>query len=54
MAERDEILRLKWLESEKQGEDIGFEKALLTWVHCHRDDWRESRRREADRKHPFV
>ncbi len=46
LAERDEILRLKWLESEKMGEDIGFEKALMTWIRCHRDDWREARRKE--------
>ena len=32
LAEREEILRLKWLESERLGYDIGFEKALLDWV----------------------
>ena len=30
--QRDEILRYKWLESEKAGADIGFEKALLGWL----------------------
>jgi hypothetical protein len=30
--QRDEILRYKWLESEKAGMDIGFEKALLGWL----------------------
>ncbi len=44
LAERDEILRHKWLESERAGEDIGFEKALLDWIRKHRDDWRSSRR----------
>lgn len=29
---RDEILRYKWIESEKVGMDIGFEKALLGWL----------------------
>ena len=29
---RDEILRYKWIESEKAGMDIGFEKALLGWI----------------------
>ena len=28
-AEREEILRHKWIESEKAGRDIGFEQALL-------------------------
>jgi len=31
-AERGEILRHKWFESEKAGDDIGFEEALLDWV----------------------
>lgn len=44
LAERDEILRHKWLESERLGKDIGFEKALLGWIRKHRDDWRVSRR----------
>lgn len=45
LAEREEILRHKWLESEKQGKDIGFERALLDWIRKHRDQWRQSRRR---------
>jgi hypothetical protein len=40
MEERDEILKHKWLESEKAGQDIGFEKALLDWVFNHREKWR--------------
>ena len=33
----------KWCESEKAGYDIGFEKALLSWVCHHRDKWRNKR-----------
>ena len=44
LAERDEILKHKWLESERLGEDIGFERALLNWVRNHRDAWRAKRR----------
>jgi hypothetical protein len=44
LAEREEILRHKWLESEKAGYDIGFEKALLDWILNHRDSWRNHRR----------
>ena len=40
MEERNEILKHKWLESEKAGQDIGFEKALLDWVFNHREKWR--------------
>jgi len=41
LAERDEILRHKWLESEKEGHDIGFERALVDWVLNHRSRWRK-------------
>ena len=44
LAEREEILKHKWLESEKAGQDIGFERALLDWIRKHRDSWRISRR----------
>ena len=43
LAEREEILRHKWLESEKAGYDIGFERALLDWIVKHRSNWRKSR-----------
>ena len=43
LAERDEILRHKWLESEKAGYDIGFERALLEWMVRHRAAWRQHR-----------
>jgi hypothetical protein len=46
LVERDEILRHKWIESEKAGFDIGFEKALLDWVVRHRSSWLERRRRD--------
>ena len=44
LAEREEILRHKWIESEKAGYDVGFEKALLGWIRNHRDKWRDKRR----------
>lgn len=47
LLERDEILRHKWIESEKAGHDIGFEKALLDWVVRYRPFWRERRRQES-------
>ena len=47
LAEREEILKHKWIESEKLGSDIGFEKALLDWIVKHRSNWRERRIREA-------
>lgn len=44
LAEREEILRLKWTESEKAKRDIGFEAALLIWVRRHRKEWRAMRK----------
>ena len=43
LAERDEIMKYKWIESEKAGFDIGFERALLDWIRNHRDTWKENR-----------
>ncbi len=43
LAEREEILRHKWIESEKAGHDIGFEKALLDWIVRYRSSWRTQR-----------
>lgn len=42
-AERDEILKHKWIESEKGGRDIGFEAALIDWIAKYRSGWRRSR-----------
>ena len=52
LAEREEILRHKWLESEKAGHDIGFEKALLDWIVRFRSSWRA--KRQEDRPKPAV
>jgi len=50
LAEREEILVHKWLESEKAGHDIGFERALLDWIVKYRSAWREKRRQETSGK----
>lgn len=44
LSEREEILKHKWIESEKAGHDIGFERALLDWVRNHRSDWYEAQK----------
>ena len=46
LAEREEILKHKWIESEKAGADIGFEKELLDWIVKHRSNWRQKRLKE--------
>ena len=42
-AEREEILKHKWIESEKAGYDVGFDQALVDWIVNHRPSWRKSR-----------
>ena len=39
----EEENKYKWIESEKLGRDIGFERALLDWMLKHRTPWRQSR-----------
>lgn len=46
LAEREEILKHKWLKSEEAGRDIGFEAALVDWMLHHRTEWRAVRRGE--------
>ena len=43
LKEREEILKHKWIESEKAGHDVGFEWALLDWNFHHRINWRNNK-----------
>ena len=38
-AQRQEILKHKWYESEKAGYDIGFDRAYTDWSIKHRSEW---------------
>jgi len=44
LAEQEEILKHRGIESEKSGRDVGFESALVNWVVHHRAQWQRSRR----------
>jgi hypothetical protein len=52
LAVREEILKHKWIESEKEGRDIGFERALTDWIIKYRSTWRKSR--QAVTLHGYV
>ncbi len=41
LAEREEILKHKWIRSEEAGRDVGFEAALVDWARNHRADWKK-------------
>jgi len=36
---RSEVDRHKWLESEKQHNDIGYERAFIDWLIFYREEW---------------
>jgi hypothetical protein len=40
-AQREEIMKHKWYESERAGHDIGFDRALTDWTIRHRSEWRK-------------
>ena len=48
LAEREEILRHKWVLSEREGHDAGFEAALMDWAHHHRAQWRRQRAKRGE------
>ena len=37
-AEKEEIDRHKWIESEKAGYDIGFDRAMFEWIRYYKKD----------------
>jgi len=43
LKEREEILKHKWIESQKANRDVGFEWALLDWNFHHRTAWKNER-----------
>ena len=44
-AELEEIQKYKWVVSEQERRDIGFERALTEWSQKYRAAWRRERRR---------
>ena len=47
LEEREEVLKHKWLESEKKGYDIGYSTALIDWIIKYRSGWRNYRKNKA-------
>jgi len=39
LAIKEEILKHKWIESEKVGRDIGFDLAMMDWVCRYKTQW---------------
>ena len=53
-AELEQIMRHKWLISEKENRDIGFEQALNDWAENHRSEWRKCRNKSTRSKKPAA
>jgi len=45
-AQREEVLKHKWYESERVGHDIGYDLAVTDWIIRHRSEWRKRWRAE--------
>ena len=38
-VQQEEVAKYKWIESEKAGQDIGWERAYAEWLEKHFPDW---------------
>jgi hypothetical protein len=43
---REEILKHKWIESQKVGYDIGIYKATMDWLEKHYTQWKKHREKQ--------
>ena len=48
---REEIDKHKWLESEKAGYDIGFEKAAEDWISRYADEWEQTNSKRENKRY---
>lgn len=44
----NELLKHKWIESEKVGKDVGFEYTLVHWMQNHKKDWNDAHKKVKD------
>jgi hypothetical protein len=42
-SQQEEIKKYKWIESEKAGRDIGWERAEQEWLKNHFPNWKRAR-----------
>jgi hypothetical protein len=45
LAQREEIMKHKWYESERAGRDVGFAYALIDWTIKFKNKWLQSRKK---------
>ena len=44
LAQKEEVMKHKWYESEKAGYDIGFVKAIIDWTIKYKTKWLNRRK----------
>lgn len=44
LAQKEEIMKHKWYESERAGYDIGFLQALIDWTVKYKTEWMRKRK----------
>ena len=44
---QDEVAKYKWIESQKAGQDIGWERATAEWLEKHFPEWERQQRSRA-------
>ncbi len=47
LAQREEIMKHKWYESERAGKDVGFAYALIDWTMKFKNKWLQLRKNKA-------
>ena len=45
--QQEEVAKYKWIESQKAGEDIGWERAAAEWLEKHFPAWERNQRNRA-------
>jgi hypothetical protein len=46
LAQKEEIMKHKWYESEKAGRDVGFAYALIDWTMRFKNKWIRERKKK--------
>ena len=46
LAQREEIIKHRWYESERAGRDVGFAYALMDWTLRFKNEWIKERKKK--------
>jgi hypothetical protein len=46
LAQKEEVMKHKWYESERAGRDVGFAYAIIDWTIKFKNKWIENRKKK--------